>query len=40
MVPINPKLLGVFAEFLHHYALNHLSIFYLPTCVGLRYVPE
>lgn len=32
-----PKLVLQFAEFLKYYFLNRLSIFYLPTCVGLQY---
>ena len=36
-VPLLPKLRGDFAEFLSESCLAHLSIFYLPTCGGLRY---
>ena len=36
-VPLIPKLRGYFAEFLHHDYLDHLSILYLSTCVGLGY---
>ena len=32
-----PKLQKHFAEFLQHHSLKRLGIFYLPTCVGLRY---
>jgi hypothetical protein len=32
--PLLPKLRGQFAEFLNEGYLDHLSIFYLPTCVG------
>jgi hypothetical protein len=32
-----PKLRSQFAEFLNEGSLVHLSILYLPTCVGLRY---
>ncbi len=32
--PLIPKLRGNFAEFLNEGYLDHLSIFYLPTCVG------
>ena len=32
-----PKLRMQFAEFLNHGSLIHLSILYLPTCVGLGY---
>ena len=32
--PLIPKLRGDFAEFLNEGYLDHLSIFYLPTCVG------
>lgn len=32
-----PKLRMQFAEFLQHHYLNHLSILYPLTCVGLRY---
>ena len=33
--PLLPKLRGQFAEFLNEGYLDHLSIFYLSTCVGL-----
>jgi hypothetical protein len=33
--PLLPKLRGNFAEFLNEGYLDHLSIFYLSTCVGL-----
>ena len=36
-VPLLPKLRGNFAEFLSESCLAHLSIFYQPTCGGLRY---
>ena len=36
-VPLLPKLRGYFAEFLRESYLAHLSIFYQPTCGGLRY---
>jgi len=36
-VPLIPKLRGDFAEFLRESYLALLSIFYLPTCVSLRY---
>ena len=36
-VPLLPKLRGYFAEFLRESYLAPLSIFYLPTCVGLEY---
>ena len=36
-VPLLPKLRGHFAEFLRESYLAHLSIFYQPTCGGLRY---
>ena len=36
-VPLLPKLRGDFAEFLSESCLAHLSIFYQPTCGGLRY---
>ena len=36
-VPLLPKLRGDFAEFLSESYLAHLSIFYQPTCGGLRY---
>ena len=36
-VPLLPKLRGDFAEFLSESCLALLSIFYLPTCGGLRY---
>ena len=36
-VPLLPKLRGHFAEFLSESCLAHLSIFYQPTCGGLRY---
>ena len=32
-----PKLRCYFAEFLNQSSLKRLGIFYLPTCVGLRY---
>ena len=32
--PLLPKLRGNFAEFLNEGYLDHLSILYLPTCVG------
>ena len=32
--PLIPKLRGQFAEFLNEGYLDHLSILYLPTCVG------
>ncbi len=32
--PLIPKLRGNFAEFLNEGYLDHLSILYLPTCVG------
>src|SRR5438034_609112 len=32
-----PKLRGYIAEFLNEVSLTRLSIFYSPTCVGLRY---
>ena len=32
-----PKLRVHFAEFLNEDSLKHLRIFFLPTCVGLRY---
>ena len=32
--PLIPKLRGHFAEFLNEGYLDHLSILYLPTCVG------
>ena len=32
--PLLPKLRGHFAEFLNEGYLDHLSILYLPTCVG------
>ncbi len=32
--PLIPKLRGEFAEFLNEGYLDHLSILYLPTCVG------
>ena len=32
--PLLPKLRGYFAEFLNEGYLDHLSILYLPTCVG------
>ena len=32
--PLIPKLRGYFAEFLNEGYLDHLSILYLPTCVG------
>jgi hypothetical protein len=32
--PLLPKLRGKFAEFLNEGYLDHLSILYLPTCVG------
>ena len=35
--PLLPKLRGNFAEFLNEGYLDHLSIFYLSTCVGLGY---
>ncbi len=35
--PLLPKLRGNFAEFLNDGYLDHLSIFYLSTCVGLGY---
>eukprot|EP01041_Mallomonas_annulata_P000671 gene671-1292_t len=35
--PLIPKLQGQFAEFLQHNYLEHLSIFYPSTCVGLRH---
>ena len=35
--PLLPKLRGHFAEFLNEGYLDHLSIFYLSTCVGLGY---
>ncbi len=35
--PLLPKLRGYFAEFLSEGYLERLSIFYSPTCVGLRY---
>ena len=35
--PLLPKLRGYFAEFLNQSSLERLGIFYLPTCVGLRY---
>lgn len=35
--PLLPKLRGHFAEFLRESSLAPLSIFYQPTCVGLRY---
>ena len=35
--PLIPKLRGNFAEFLNEGYLDHLSIFYLSTCVGLGY---
>jgi len=35
--PFIPKLQGEFAEFLQSGYLIRLSIFYLSTCVGLRY---
>ena len=37
MGPLLPKLRGYIAEFLNQGYLEHLSIFYSPTCVGLRY---
>jgi hypothetical protein len=33
--PLIPKLRGHFAEFLNEGYLDHLSILYQPTCVGL-----
>ena len=36
-VPLLPKLRGDFAEFLSESCLALLSIFYQPTCGGLRY---
>ncbi len=38
--PLLPKLRGHFAEFLDQSSLERLGIFYLPTCVGLRYGPH
>src|SRR5947208_7258185 len=35
--PLLPKLRGQIAEFLNEVSLTRLSIFYSPTCVGLRY---
>ena len=35
--PLLPKLLGQFAEFLNNPSPVGLRIFFLPTCVGLRY---
>src|SRR5205809_2672214 len=35
--PLLPKLRGKIAEFLNEVSLTRLSIFYSPTCVGLRY---
>ena len=35
--PLLPKLRGNFAEFLNEGYLDHLSIFYLSTCVGSGY---
>ena len=35
--PLLPKLRGQFAEFLSERSLARLSMFCLPTCVGLRY---
>src|SRR5881227_2408065 len=37
MAPLLPKLRGEIAEFLNEVSLTRLSIFYSPTCVGLRY---
>ena len=37
MGPLLPKLRGYIAEFLNQGYLEHLSIFYSPTCVSLRY---
>ena len=42
--PLLPKLRGNFAEFLNEGYLDHLSILYLPTCVGFgtgtRFLPR
>ncbi len=42
--PLIPKLRGNFAEFLNDGYLDHLSILYLPTCVGFgtgtRFLPR
>ena len=42
--PLIPKLRGDFAEFLNEGYLDHLSILYLPTCVGFgtgtRHLPR
>jgi hypothetical protein len=42
--PLIPKLRGDFAEFLNEGYLDHLSILYLPTCVGFgtgtRFLPR
>ena len=42
--PLIPKLRGYFAEFLNEGYLDHLSILYLPTCVGFgtgtRHLPR
>jgi hypothetical protein len=42
--PLIPKLRGNFAEFLNEGYLDHLSILYLPTCVGFgtgtRFLPR
>ena len=42
--PLIPKLRGYFAEFLNEGYLDHLSILYLPTCVGFgtgtRFLPR
>ena len=42
--PLIPKLRGDFAEFLNEDYLDHLSILYLPTCVGFgtgtRFLPR
>ena len=37
--PLLPKLRGQFAEFLNNPSPVGLRIFFLPTCVGLRYGP-
>ncbi len=36
MAPFSRSYGGIFAEFLNHDSLDHLSILYLTTCVGYR----
>ena len=36
-IPLIPKLRGEIAEFLNEGSFERLSLFSLPTCVGLRY---